>query len=278
MKNQTNKILVAFLTTIFVLSGIGYSAEMPPTDYNWNENSAEFEKNAPPVCTEVTNSDILLQINHSPESLRRQFRDKTIAYSYVNQRLTFTGYVYGNGNNLRSLIGGFDKLRGEKCIRVVSFEGDTAAANFEWRSDPDSPPSDPLDGCDVAGVIDKFLENQLNKTFFYTYNKTTGILEFSGILGDAPGKGKFNSLVAQLQRFMKNGCIKKIVFVPKDPEVKEAARLQNSDGKLCITNISFTPKTSVIDRLLLSAGFEWQICEYPLCECSGRCISCSQPC
>lgn len=284
MKNHTNGILVVLLIMGFVSLGIGHSANLPQHNRNNFDRHTSNKNSAPPVCIEVTASDILKQINYSPESLRRQFRDETITYSFTGQELIFKGYIHGNGNNLRSLLGGFDKLRGAQCLRVISFEGNTDGSNFEWRADPDLPSSASPDSCDVSGVIEKVLEKQLNNTFFYTYDKTTGILKFSGHIGDAPGKGRFNSLIAQLQRFMKNGCIKKIIFA-KGAKESKSSRLQSLIGNGCpakaaftITKIAFVPETGIMERLLLNRGFEWQVCEYPSCECAGECRPCSDPC
>lgn len=290
MKNQTNRILVSLLIVGFVLLGIGYSANKPLNGQNnsarstLNKNFAEFQQTATAKCTSVTEGDILREINNSPESLKQQFRDGTITYSLTGKTLIFKGYIHGNGNNLRSLVGGFDKFRGERCLRVISFEGETTGSNFEWRPEPGTPTTPPPNGCDLGSVIERVVGNQLNNTLFYKYDMTSRILEFSGHIGDAPGRGKFNSLVAQLQRFMRNGCLAKIVFAPGTSiKGKTSAQLQKFTENGCttktafeITKVSFIPKTEAAEIFLLGRGFEWQICEYPACECNGECRTC--PC
>lgn len=163
-----------------------------------------------------------------------------------------------------------------------TFEGETTGSNFKWRPDADNKASDPPDGCDVGSVVEKVVGEQINTNFFYKYDKTTGILEFSGHIGDAPGRGRFNSLIAQLQRFMKNGCPAKTVFAPTQAKGETSAQLQKFSGDGCTTNtafsitkIAFVAKITVIEKLLFNKGFEWQICEPPSsCECAGECRTC----
>ncbi len=289
MKNLTNTILVSFLIVGFVALGFAHSASMPQNKldnsarYTLSENTSQSKQTSTLICEDMPGK-ILRVINNSPKPLKDQFRNGTITYSYGEKRLIFMGYIHGNGSNIRSLINGFDGLRDEVCLRVISFEGASPGSNFEWRADADIQPPDPNNRCEVGSVIENVVGNQLNKTLFYYYDKNTRVLEFRGHIGDARGRGKFNSLIAQLQRFMKNGCLAKMVFAPDtNPKGKTSAQVNELMGVGCatktaisMTKISYTPKTEIIEKLLFNRGFEWQICEYPSCECAGECRTC--PC
>lgn len=280
MIKRLDKILPVVFLAGFFLSGAVLAAGMTRADASGSgkkfssESFAGSKRSLIKECTQVTQSDILLEINTLPEPLKKQFRDGNITFDLSGQKLVFKGYVTGNGNNIRTLLSRFEKWRGEKCVRVVSFEGKTDSAYFEWRSEESLPVPDK---CEVGSVIESVAGNQFNKTLFYDYDSKTGVLELTGHLGDAPGRGRFNSLIARLQRFMQNGCISKIVFKPK-PVANDSGKLFESSKGIGFAKIGYAYADNESYRRFNTRGFEWQICEYPSCECSGTCKSCSDPC
>lgn len=278
MKRQINQIMVVFLA-VFFLSANVFSKEVMrsgargPETPAWSKTAPKSEKAPAQQCTEVTESDIHREINVLPEPLKKQFRDGNITFSYANQKLVFKGYISGNVINVSILLTAMEKWRGEKCIRVVSFEGITEAEDFEWRSEI-TPPAP--DKCDIGDAIDKVVGAQLNQTFFYNL-PSPGVLEFRGHIGDAPGRGRFTSLMARLQQFTQKGCISKIIFKPRG-SANQSGKLWKADGETGFTKIGFTRSTNEFSKWFTSGGFEWQVCEHPYCECAGVCKLCSDPC
>lgn len=203
------------------------------------------------LCENVTEQDLRNETRRFPNTLTRQFDEGNIKLSFAGKKLVLKGYIYGNGNNLRALLNGFDRFRSGRCVSTVSFEG-SDTTNFEWRPNPDSNlPSMPA-GCktEIDEIFDKSpIRDQINKNFYYKFFEQTGTLVFSGSLHDFTGRGKFTSTVAQLQRLMNSGCIRKIEFT----------------GEI-VKNF----------RALVAPGFEWTVCEAGQCECSGVCVPC--PC
>lgn len=283
MINRTDRITAALLTLAFILLGSGYAAALPQTDHKdrgpdvSSEKALELENTFAAECTEVTESDILWEINTSPASLKQQFQEKNITYSYADQKLVFKGFISGSANNLRALVSGFEKLRGSRCIRVISFEGAATGTNFEWRPEIDSASAPAPAKCDVAGAIDQSVGDQLNKTFFYTYDENARVLELRGHLGDAPGRGRFNSLAGKLQQLLKSGCLTRITFAPHQ-EQAGSGQLRPLPGDSVFQSVSYTAGNGLTSMKMAGRGFEWQVCEYPSCECAGQCKPCSDPC
>lgn len=263
MKNQTNRILVLFLIMGFVLLFSGCPADPSQNNQNRsnqntaNQNTSNDELTAdelapPPPCTSVSEQDIRDEIPRLPNPLKQQFDNGNITWSYdgPNHELIFKGYVYGNGVNLRSLLTRFNKFRGERCLWKVVFQGNPDTTNFEWRPDPNSPAPTPPNVCkkDVDDEIKNgILKSQLNHNLWFDFDESTKILTLTGYIGDKPQNGRFNAFIGQLQKFMRNGCISKIIFEPKQPAT---------------------------GRVLVNRGFGWQICEYPECERNGICVQC----
>lgn len=277
MHNQINKLRTLLL--ILALFGIGYPSNTVTNSrkqFERNFAANYFAADIPAGCEE-TPSKILREINNSPPALKDQFVNKNITYEYDSQRLAFKGYVQGNGNVSRLLINGFNKLRDAKCIRVISFEGKSSSESFEWRAESTEPNPPAPEKCDVGSVISRsILGEQLGKTFFYEYDGKTRILELKGRLGDAPGKGRFNSLIAQLQKYMNNGCLGKIQFKPqKSVDGTQMQSFPIGTAGSAIINIAFAPESNLLNILMPGDGFEWQICEYPACECGGGCPPCT---
>ena len=265
MQIQINKSLVVLMA--IVLLGIGCATDTSQNNGKNISNQIASNQNAadqttpaedktapPPVCTGVGATDLKDEINRLPAPLKNQFKEVnpqsgTISLSYdpTKNELTFNGYITGNGNNLSALLNGFDKFRGKQCVKVVVFKGETETESFEWRSGAGSPAPN---NCkrDVEDIVNNSrLASQINKSFTFNFDEATKVLTFRGYFGDNPGNGQFTSLIAQLQQLMANGCISKIVFTGETPPKRKTA--------------------------LLNPGFGWNLCQDPLCECDGACIS-----
>ncbi|MGI8543877.1 MAG: hypothetical protein ACR2MD_10430 [Aridibacter sp.] len=267
MKNLMNKIMFLFMITVFSLLLLN-SCSVETTQVSQNSSTEKTsgkmdsaqenaiprnsKGNKPAICQSVTEQELMDQIPKLPNTLSKQFDDGNVSMSYDDHKLIFKGYIHGNGNNFRALLNGFDKFRSQECVRTVLFEGSTDSVNFEWRPDPrfisPTPPSD----CKTE-IEEEFakslLKDQINKNLFYHYDEQTKILKFNGYIHELPNKGKFNSLIGQLQRLMTNGCIKKVEFNGEIVKGYKAMRLRS---------------------------FEWTVCGSGECECGGMCVAC--PC
>ena len=256
MKNQTSRILFVFLSMGFVLLGIGCSTgPSPNSQSNLNQNTsnqnASSEKTTPspaPKCT-VSEEELVKAI---PNELENQY-NKNFWLNLAGDKLIFKGSIYskGNGNVLGRLLNAFDRFRGKDCINAVLFQGENESDKFKWCPEPDCAPRQPAPNCFVRNVVENSrIKYQLGETLFYDYNDgNDGFLEFMGFVGDKPNSGQFNSLFAQLQPYMNNGCI---------------------------TKITFSAESNKDEKALTEQGFGWLLCEPPNCECAGECKSC--PC
>jgi hypothetical protein len=264
MQIQINKFLVVLLAS--VLLGIGCAP--PNTSQNngmTNSNQNVSNQNTPNqntpaittphliVCGGVNQQDLINAIKSLPPELKNQFKEVnsgtgTISLSYdaATQELIFKGYLTSDGNNLRLFFNRFDTFRGRQCVKNVSFQGDTANTKFEWHP---ATPITPTGNCktDVDTAINNSsIQSQINKNFYYLFDEGTKVLTFSGFIGGIPNSGQLNRFLGSLQNLMANGCISKIVF--------------ESHAK-------------ADEKTMLRAGFGWMLCEAPLVECAGECVS-----
>jgi hypothetical protein len=265
MKNQTNRIFLMFAVIGLASLIIGCPSNPPQNTQNTsNQNTADTNasnKTEPsqavaPPCTGVDEATLKNEIGHLPPTLKNQFKEinpgsGTVSLSYSEQDhiLIFKGYVYGNGA-FQALVRGFDTFRTPQCVKRISFQGENDAANFAWCKDRNCPTPAPAANCRVDATVNTSrMKPQIPGNLTYTYNSVNGVLEFKGYAGDQPNKGQFTSLFAQLQAEMNIGCISKVVFAPGSGEAKKG---------------------------LLRAGFDLQLCEYPLCESGTECVPCTR--
>jgi hypothetical protein len=275
MQIQINRLLVVLMATVLLLFGgcdTKNTTQNNMTSNSSNQNTASQNSpttlTLPPPCTGgVTLGVLEAEINTLPPPLKNQFKEVnsgngTISLDYNSGVLTFTGYITGNGNNLNQLLQGFDRFRGRDCVRVVRFLGDTASTSFEWRADSNGPTPPSTCHTDVNNIIrNSRLARQIGNNLFYTFPPGSTVLTFSGFVGDGPANGQFNSLFAQLQQPMTNGCLSKVVFTNYAKTGAET------------TGDSQTTKDS---KTMLLAPFDWMLCEDPLVECNGECVP--RPC
>jgi hypothetical protein len=258
MQIQINKFLVVLLG--IVLLGIGCAP--PDTSQNngiRNSNQNASNQNTPanttplkPItCNSVNQQNINAEIQALPPELKNQFTAGTISVTYdaAKSEMVFKGSLTNDGNNLRVFFDRFNKFRGRQCVKLVYFQGASDAAYFEW-SPVAAPPMPPPDTCktNVETTIDNSsFRSQLKKNLDYLYEDKTGILNLIGSIADIPqSNGQLNSFLGDLQKLSADGCISKIVF-------KGGARA----GR----------------KPLDERDFGWTLCEPPLVECAGACVS-----
>jgi hypothetical protein len=273
MKTQTSKILVILAIMCFVLLLNGCPADTTQNNQannsatdnqannsmSDNENNASGEETLIPKCTSVNAGDIQNIINNNlSASLKKQFDDKSIEYEFAgdspaNYALIFKGSLKGDGSNLLDLLENFNKVRGKNCIKNLTFVGKGGIGNFEWNYDSASPAPEPTSDCkkDIEDVIDKSLiKGQLNVNLTYNFNPKSKELTFKGYIGDPESKDYFYKLIDKLKKYMSSGCISKIILTKS-----------GTTGK---------------DKESMSEGFDWGLCEYPLCDSAGGCAPCNR--
>ena len=264
MQIQINKFLVVLLT--IVLLGIGCT---PPPDTSQNNGKPNSNQNVsnqnasnqntpantaplkPLACGSVNQQNINAAIDALPPELKNQFTAGTISVTYdeAKSEMVFKGYLTTDGANLRVFFNGFNKFRGKQCVKFVYFQGATDAGNFEWRP-VTAPPAPPPGSCKTnveTTINNSSFRSQLKKNLDYLYDDKTGVLTLIGSIADIPeSNGQLNSFLGDLQKLSADGCISKIVFKggPRAGEKPLNERL-----------------------------FGWTLCEPPLVECAGACVS-----
>ncbi len=265
MKNQTARILIITTMMGFLLFLSGC-----PADTTQNNQA---NKNATPVnaektpgedlesekCTNVSDQDIQDVIDKKLiESLKKQFKDGNIEFEFTGStpadyKLIFKGSIKGGSENLIDLFTKFNKFRGKSCVTFVSFVGKDAVGDFEWNPGSNSKAIEDKADCKTnidSKITKSLVKGQLDKNLSFYYDMQSRVLTFYGYVGDPESKDYFSKLLKELKTYMNNGCISKIVF--------SKAKSKEKDSEV------------------RSLGFEWGLCEYPLCDSAGGCAPCNR--
>lgn len=252
--------ITAMMGFLLILSGCpgkttqDNQANNNATPVNTQNNSGE-EVNAD-KCTNVTKKDVQDVIDQTP-SLKKQFDDGNFSFDFTgdspaNYKLIFKGSIKGESENLLDLFKKFNKFRGKSCVKFVSFTGDENVSDFEWNSDSkasaDSPKADCKTNID-RDITQSLIKGQLDENLSFYYDLRSRVLTFKGYVGDPESKDYFSELLKKLQSYMDNGCISKIVFTKSTTRDKDQKPM---------------------------VGFEWGLCEYPLCDSAGGCAPCNR--
>lgn len=269
MQIQINKFLVLLVAIVLLgavgcappntsqNNGTGGNNQNVPNQNTSNQNTPVNTAPLKPImCNSVSQQNINAEVAALPPELKSQFTAGTISVTYdaAKSEMVFKGNLTSDGTNLHVFFSRFNKFRGRQCVKIVYLQGATAATNFEWRP-VTAPPSPPAGNCktDVETTINNSsFSSQLKKNLDYLYDDKTGVLTLIGSIADIPeSNGQLNSFIGDLQKLMTAGCISKIVF-------KGSARTG--------------------EKLSDELRFGWTLCEPPLVECAGECVSsCPSP-
>ncbi|MCW5962097.1 MAG: hypothetical protein KIS76_18200 [Pyrinomonadaceae bacterium] len=208
-----------------------------------NSNSGSSDKTAAAPCLNLE------ELKRSfPESIAKQVGSNFImSYEPLYKVLTIKGAAYSHFEEFRDFIGALNDSRNETCVRMITFEGKEEGKEFRWCSNIDCSAKVPDQvKCsennikalykDVA-IGDQIGANQLKPAF---NQGNDGKMVLKGRLRDKP-KDKLTSFLEGIQK-----------------EVGD-----------CITTFSFAYLPA--DNSDTSRSFEWQLCEFPDCECLGEC-------
>ena len=151
-----------------------------------NETKISELEERPPIliqiCTETTQAKIEKKIADLPEYLQEQFDKKNgnISLSYADNRLTFTGYIYGDSENLRALLTEFNEFRSPDCVKNISFVGESNNY-FRWCKTRGCGDGNYTDKCQLVlpTINTSPLKKQKSAYFDYIYPKGNyAVLEF----------------------------------------------------------------------------------------------------